>query len=157
MLARESLIRSVLLQLLPLSENDWHLGKVSATTWPRLELCLCKYRGTEGRGANYGPSSTRLTHGSPLLPALKLIQSPGKERECGSKWKRGMRWRKRVSSRKTYQVPLFFPSFHASLEALWKHKERTMNPSNSNCRDESREQANIACCLTARGHVLCLA
>lgn len=23
----------------------------------------------------------------------------------------------------TYQVPLFFPSFRASLEALWKHKE----------------------------------
>lgn len=54
MLARESLIRSILLQLLPLSENDRHLGKVSATTWPSLELCLCKYRGPEQRGAKCG-------------------------------------------------------------------------------------------------------
>lgn len=54
----------------------------------------------------------------------------------------------------SYQVLLFFPSFHASPEALGK-QERQNNKSFKSAA--LGEQANIACCLTAGGHVLGLA
>lgn len=48
----------------------------------------------EGRGTKCGPSSTRLTHGSLLLPARELIQSPGKREGVWAQVKEGREMKK---------------------------------------------------------------
>ena len=165
MLARENIIRLELSQLLLLSENDPHLGKVSATTWPEWAewaLCCRKWGGT-GRRANCSPSSASLSRvsgfTSPRSNPVQRGSAWGRERE---------RWRERVSSRKkrerrskqteqavvvTYQLPLVFPFCHAFLEALRKHTDKAINRTNQHCRDERRTTGGkpvVVCCLAAR-------
>jgi len=143
MLARETLIRPVLLQLLLLSKSEWHLGKVSATTWSELALrwCMIGSNGGEGPTAAHHPATWLMGHClyQPSTLAPPLIRK--KEGQCKSE-----RWSKGASSQKTgerrrnkqlkqvmgftYQVPLFFPSVRVFLEALWKHTDAAINLQN---------------------------
>lgn len=68
-----------------------------------------------------------------------LSSHPGKERRRGSQWECVFQEKGEegeVNKTKqvvgvTYRVRLFFPSFRASPEALWKHTDRAVSPPKS--------------------------
>lgn len=138
MLATETLIRLELLQLLPLSKRDRHLGKVSVSTWWKLAL---HWRGIGGEKGQLRPTEHRpdLCITAFTSPRLKLTHSPGKreverQREMKNHFVSQEQSREGKQTIKTgegftYQVLLFFLYVHVFPEALWKHTHTHRNKS----------------------------
>lgn len=107
-----------------------HLGEVSATTWPRLTLCL---QGQRGEGQLWpiihqadscvavftGPGTSAVAQEKREWVCERIKERTEEKKVWVFQEKRERRNKqtKQVVG-VTYQVPLVFPSFHAFLEAL---------------------------------------